>query len=207
MNTLNESQAYKLDLILNAFGENDCLESDKILSIESSERKANALIDILKQRGFINRIGETEQNLLPIFITLNSSADIFLENGGFQEGLKRASRQHQGNIGTQINIHSTGQGNLINTGHNNNITNYYKTGERNLETLRESLTTYKVLDEDIEELSSVIVSEEPIDNVFGPRVKGWLAKMINKAIEGTWEIGLATAGGVLTEIINKYYGL
>ncbi|MDP9080465.1 MAG: hypothetical protein M3O71_23830 [Bacteroidota bacterium] len=206
MTTLNDSQASKLDLILNAFGKTDHIESDKVLLIEPSERKANALIDILKQRGFINRIGDTEENLLPIIITLNSSADVFLESGGFQGELKRINLQHQGTIGTQINIHSTGYGNLINTGNNNNITNYNKADERSLDDLKESLSSYKVANEDIEELSAVIVSEEPIDNRFGPKVKGWLAKMINKSIEGTWEIGLATAGGILTEILKKYYG-
>jgi hypothetical protein len=207
MNTLNDNQASKLDLILNAFGKADHIEADKVLLIEPTERKANALIDILKGRGFIVRVGDTEENLLPMLITLNSSADLFLENGGFQGELRRINQRHQGTIGTQINIHSNGYGNLINTGNNNNITAYNKTDERSLDSLKENLSSYKVADEDIEEISAVIVSEEPLDNNFGPMVKGWLSKMINKSIEGTWEIGLATAGGVLTEMLKKYYGL
>lgn len=31
--------------------------------------------------------------------------------------------------------------------------------------------------------------------------------MIGKSLDSTWEVGIAAASGVLTEIINKYYGI
>ncbi|GAA4100432.1 hypothetical protein [Mucilaginibacter panaciglaebae] len=205
MQSLNETQSQKLDLILKAFNDQEYLDSDEVLLIEPSERKANALINVLKERGFIIRMGDTEENLLPMSILLESSAELFLENGGFEGELKRANR-HQGGIGTQINIHSTGHSNVINTGDNNQFT-IHNNFERNLDALKESLLVNKVTNEDIEEISTIIVNEEPVNQGFGPKVKGWLTTMVNKSIEGTWEIGLATAGGVLTEILNKYYGL
>jgi hypothetical protein len=205
MNALNENQATKLDSILKAFGDQDYLDSEKVLLIEPAKRKANALINVLKVRGFIIRIGDIEENLLPMSILIDSSAELFLENGGFEGELKRASRQYHG-VGTQINIHSTGHSNVINTGDKNQFT-IHNNFERNLDALKESLLVNKVINEDIEEISTIVINEEPVNQGFGPKVKGWLATMVNKSIEGTWEIGLATAGGVLTEILNKYYGL
>ena len=44
--------------------------------------------------------------------------------------------------------------------------------------------------------------EEP----FGTKGKAWIAKNINKAVDGTWKVGIAVATKVLTEAVLKYYG-
>lgn len=31
--------------------------------------------------------------------------------------------------------------------------------------------------------------------------------MIGKSLDGTWKVGIATAGGLLAEILKKYYGM
>lgn len=75
--------------------------------------------------------------------------------------------------------------------------------------LREALRQYGVQDPDVDELEKAL-NEEPKPNSnksFGPKVATWVAKMVQKAAEGTWNIGLETAGGLLAQIIGKFYGL
>jgi hypothetical protein len=42
---------------------------------------------------------------------------------------------------------------------------------------------------------------------FGPAVSAWLGKTLQRAAEGAYELTMATAGGVLAELLMKYYGL
>lgn len=65
-----------------------------------------------------------------------------------------------------------------------------------------------VPEEEITLLRSVIDSEPaPITKgKFGPQVSAWIAKMMRKAAEGSWSIGLAAAGNLLAQAISKYYG-
>ena len=61
----------------------------------------------------------------------------------------------------------------------------------------------------MEFLKSSLESEpKAIDkDKFGPRVSAWIGKMIGKAAEGSWQIGLGAAGNLLAQAIAKYYGL
>lgn len=110
-------------------------------------------------------------------------------------------------IMTQINIQSSGQGNIVNSGDHNNISPNININQGDLNSLREELSKQKVQSDDIDEIAQIVIHEAPNGNEFGPEVKGWLSKMINKSIDGSWEIGLATAGGLLVEVIKKFYGL
>ena len=62
---------------------------------------------------------------------------------------------------------------------------------------------------DINGLRSIIDTDAPdaANKRFGPQVNQWLKKMLEKAIDGSWQIGIGTAGGVLAELINSYYGI
>ncbi len=114
---ISEIQSQKLDKILSAFGNGEYLDINLVTAIESIERKANGLIEILRSRGLITRIGDTEENVLPMILLLNPLADVFMDNGGFTAEFKRISTTNQ------ITINSTGNGNIINTGDNNEINN------------------------------------------------------------------------------------
>jgi hypothetical protein len=62
---------------------------------------------------------------------------------------------------------------------------------------------------DIAELKEAL-AEEPLakpDGSFGSRVSSWIARMVKKAAEGTWDVGIAAAGNLLSQAISKYYGL
>ena len=46
-----------------------------------------------------------------------------------------------------------------------------------------------------------------VNNGFGPKISSWIAKMMGKAADGSWNIGLGAAGNLLSQVIAKYYGL
>ena len=42
---------------------------------------------------------------------------------------------------------------------------------------------------------------------FGVKVSEWIGKMISKAADGSWQIGIGVASGILVEALNQYYGI
>jgi hypothetical protein len=121
MDDLNESQCEKLDQILSLFGDKDSLEADKVLTVESNERKANALIDMLVRRRFVSRVGEAIGRVLPLILNLNPNAELFIDNGGFLAEFKKQQIRYSVEP-TVINIHTNGHGNTINTGNHASLT-------------------------------------------------------------------------------------
>jgi hypothetical protein len=63
--------------------------------------------------------------------------------------------------------------------------------------------------EDIEGLNSALESDVPIKDKdkLGPKVSAWIAKMVKKAADGGWSVGVGAAGSILAQAIAKYYGL
>ncbi|WP_116789103.1 AbiTii domain-containing protein [Flavobacterium psychrotrophum] len=101
-----------------------------------------------------------------------------------------------------------GDGNVLNTGEKANIKNINKINKSNKTDLISALKDNGVSDGDISELVEIIDQEEPISETsMGPVVNKWIGKMLNKAIDGSWNIGIGAAGGVLVEIIKQYYGM
>jgi len=206
MNYLNELQCTSLDKVLQAFGTENNMNGNKVLTVEPDIRKANGLLDILKKRELITTI-DAEDKELPVIIFLNPSAAIFMDTGGFTGEYTRWQQEQERKTASKIRIYSTGDGNIINTGNHNTIqaTNHFSKGD--LDSLKEQLYKHRVDSKDINEIATIVEEELPIDNLLGPKSKNWMRKMLDKSIEGTWETSLATAGGILTEILKKYYGL
>ena len=42
---------------------------------------------------------------------------------------------------------------------------------------------------------------------FGPRVSGWIGRMVGKAADGSWGVAIGAAANVLGTAITKFYGL
>ena len=103
----------------------------------------------------------------------------------------------------------TGDGNILNQGDSSNITASINITKGDINGLREQLEKNKVEVQDIDELVSIIDSDEPDlqNKTFGKKVNAWMNKMFNKALEGTWQIGLDTGAILLAEVIKKYYGM
>jgi len=206
MNYLTEEQCQQLNRILEAFDSNNALDGEDVLKIEPNERKANGLIDILRRKGFVKTVDAEEQDL-PIFMLLNSSAVPFLDSGGFVSEYKRELSKRETSASTQINIHSVGNSGIINTGHGNTIDNNFGLYKGNIDSLKEELARNDVSKDDINEIVEIVQSEIPVESSFGNRVNKWIRKMLDKSLEGAWQVGIGAAGGLLTEIIKRYYGL
>ncbi|MCS3096120.1 hypothetical protein NXX73_06195 [Bacteroides fragilis] len=60
-----------------------------------------------------------------------------------------------------------------------------------------------VQDSDIQELQEILIEEpELIDNKFGSKVNAWLKNMLNKAVDGSWQISIGAAGTLLAEALE-----
>jgi len=71
------------------------------------------------------------------------------------------------------------------------------------------LASKGVGEEEIRELE-VAVRDDPEprgEKGFGPKVSEWVGRMVTLAAAGSWEISVATAGGLLAAALGKFYGL
>lgn len=87
------------------------------------------------------------------------------------------------------------------------VTNHINKG--NFNELEKILKDNGVADADIEELKTVIDTETPDDNAktFGSKVNEWTKKMLGKAVDGTWKVGIAVAGKLIADALWAYYGV
>lgn len=100
-----------------------------------------------------------------------------------------------------------GSANLVGTSIASKIT--FNIATKDFSSLEGVLSENGVAQEDIDALRSAMDSETApmTKDKFGPRVSAWIAKMMGKAADGSWKIGLAAAGNLLAQAIAKYYGL
>ncbi|MEP7153296.1 MAG: hypothetical protein ABI856_16460, partial [Nitrospira sp.] len=80
---------------------------------------------------------------------------------------------------------------------------------KNFSSLERVLRENGIEEDDVKELKAALESgEQPtLNKGFGPRVSAWIAKMMMKAAEGSWKVGIGAAGTLLAQAISKYYGL
>jgi hypothetical protein len=112
-------------------------------------------------------------------------------------------------IMSQTIITTTGDGNVINTGNHVTQHNQISIGVKNKKELSEYLEGIGVVEEDRSELLTIVDTEVPDQSTgsFGNRVNQWIAKMVTKALEGTWKVAKETAVSVLSDAVKKYYGI
>lgn len=106
-------------------------------------------------------------------------------------------------------IITKGDGNIVNTGDNSKIQTTISISKGDKETLVQKLSESGVAQEDSDELIKIIDTEIPDKKTdkFGSKVNDWIQKMIGKALNGGWQIGIGTAGNLLADLIKSYYGL
>lgn len=80
--------------------------------------------------------------------------------------------------------------------------------QEDFEDLKDLLKRNNVNDEDISELEKIMNEEKPDieNNKFGTKTNGWISKMVNKCLDGSWAIGIGAAGKLLADGIKAYYG-
>jgi len=80
--------------------------------------------------------------------------------------------------------------------------------KNNFEELSNYLQENNINEKDVKDLQTAISNDvvPTINGTFGDNVSSWIGKMISKASNGSWEISIGAAGGLLANAISKYYG-
>lgn len=100
-----------------------------------------------------------------------------------------------------------GNNNQLNNQSGGSNTQTLNVGENDKAAFRNELRAVQVPDEDIEEILSFMDEEGAVDGALGPKTKGWMQKMLTRAMDGSWQIGIGAAGGVLGDAIQGYLGM
>lgn len=100
-----------------------------------------------------------------------------------------------------------GSANLVGTAHESTIA--FNINTQDFASLSYVLRNQGVTEPDIKELEHAIQSDQVPKEAgkFGPKVSSWIATMIGKAANGSWNIAIGAAGNLLGEAIAKYYGM
>lgn len=106
-------------------------------------------------------------------------------------------------------IINTGDGNILNTGENAQIKADIRIRKGDKEFLAKTLKDNGINRQDICDLLKIIDTEEPNKEkgTFGIEVNTWIKNMLNKALEGSWQISIGAAGSVLADAIQSNYGI
>jgi hypothetical protein len=96
---------------------------------------------------------------------------------------------------------------ILNTGDGASINVSIKSGDA--KGLAQALMAAGIAKADAEEFSEIVAAEKPESKSepFGAKAKAWIADNINKAVDGTWKVGVGVATGVFTKAALQYYGL
>lgn len=119
----------------------------------------------------------------------------------------KSKRNEIANIMNQTIINTSGDGNVINTGDSSSVSSTINISKGNKDQLRKELDKVGVEQSDTNDLLSVIEEMVPTseNQQFGVKVNDWIQKMMGKSLDGSWQVGIGVAGGLLVEIIKKYY--
>jgi hypothetical protein len=123
------------------------------------------------------------------------------------EVLKTKSKEIS-TIMSQTIINTSGDGNVVNTGDKAKIEAIININKGNKKELEKHLRDIGINAEETAELIDIIDIEEPDKEkkTFGKAVNEWTAKMLGKALDGSWNVGIGAAGSLLADAIGKYYG-
>lgn len=94
--------------------------------------------------------------------------------------------------------------------HNNQTASHVSVRVGDFESLAAFLRGNKVDEADLSTLKTAIHADGPRAEdparQFGPKVRAWMANMLKKAVETSWQIELGVASSVLATAIGRYYG-
>lgn len=139
-----------------------------------------------------------------------SIAEMFGYNIEIESFNKKAETNNQ-TIIHQMNttINNSGDGNVINTGNQNQIVNNVTLYKGDIERLQRELTEQGLEENDIAEISEIVQSEQPnIDNNrLGEKSNNWISKIINKSLNGIGKIATGVSANLLATLVKQYYGM
>lgn len=154
-------------------------------------------------------LGEIRTRLLEFMLELEKqypNLEKDLKKSGFD---KNSINQKIIQIMSQTNITTTGDANVITVGDNNTITVKTKIEKGDTEALTKALEELKISKEDIAEVVEIVEDDNPNleTKTLGTKTQSWISKMLNKTLDGTWQIATGAAGGLLVELFKYYYGI
>ncbi len=131
--------------------------------------------------------------------------DIEIESFNKKSDINNRTIIHQMNT----TINNTGDGNVINTGSENQIENNVTLYKGDVSRLQTELEKQGIDPEDIKEISEIVTSEQPImeQNRLGEKSNGWISKIINKSLNGVGKIATGISANILATLIKQYYGM
>ena len=125
-----------------------------------------------------------------------------------EEAVKRVAQSPE--AGSMFNNAIFGDNVTILVGHNNQQSVRNSVERADFESLAAFLRTKQVEEQDVAALRHAIAADsssaEVSEEKFGPETRSWLSRMMDKAINTTWQIEIGVAGGLLTNALSKYYG-
>lgn len=166
-------------------------------------------IRILVHIGEVNQaLGEIRTRLLELMLELEKqypNLELELKNHSIDKEKVNEKIIH---IMSQVNITTTGDGNLINTGSHNTFNVNTKISKGDNESLIKTLKELNISKDDIAEISQIVEDDNPDydTKTLGDKTRGWISKMLNKTLDGTWEVATGAAGGLLSELFKNYFG-
>jgi hypothetical protein len=131
--------------------------------------------------------------------------DIEIESFNKKSDINNTTVIHQMNT----TINNSGDGNVINTGNENQIENNVTLYKGDISRLQTELEKQGIDTEDIKEISEIVTSEQPIieQNRLGEKSNGWISKIINKSLNGVGKITTGISANILATLIKQYYGI
>lgn len=188
---------------------NDFIRIAKTSGITTNIVSSNLLYEFMPEYKIKLKINKLSYlRVIYIVRSLIQEISIYLEENGFlgdsfvfteKEKIMSINNYHienlNGIIGDVVNSNVT----------QNNIIDFK--GSESL--LRESLKDKLVPQNDIDDIANILIKSDIPDSKdsFSSEVKDWMKKMIGKSVDGVWGVGVASAGGILSQIICRYYGL
>jgi len=105
-------------------------------------------------------------------------------------------------------INNSGDGAIISNGDNNKVEASINISKGNREILKEFLLSEKLPSTDVDDLLKIVDNTIPVSKEnFGEPVNSWMHKMLGKALNGSWQIGIGAAGNVLAQALQSYYNI
>lgn len=175
--------------------------------------KTNVRIDVISARlsgnsNIVIEIPNAIRTKLLEFVMLISEKfgyDIEIETFNKQAETNNQTIIHQMNT----TINNTGDGNIINTGENNQIENNLTLYKGDTNRLQSELRKQGIEEEDIAEISEIVQNEQMNNENgrLGEKTNGWISKIINKSLNGIGKIASGISVNLLATLAKEYYGM
>lgn len=205
----NQERENKNGMIYKDFGPDMCAYLTK-MAIDAGQQFAIATMRIIVHVSQITQtLAEVRAKLLGFMLQLEKEVpnldDLIKNKLIVKENVNEKVEQ----IYHQTIINTSGFGNTITAGEKNTVTSSINISQGNINELKRELEKHNLPNENVEEIIGLVQTEEPNmeKKRFGEKVNEWIQKMVSKTLDGTWQIGTGAAGGLLVELIKKYYGL